>query len=147
MGQLRAMKRFLEVGIVIGLIASWSLSYGGASMDGRAAMTPVPSRMITASASAATEAAGEPVPSVVLPLENGLVLRTVPTLSKQLSVGGTMLVPYIGAGFGGGYATELDRSLTSAPSASSGSFNAGQKNLFGPQLIPNEVQVGVRFPF
>ena len=79
--------------------------------------------------------------------ENGFVLRNIPTVSKPISVGGTILVPYIGAGFGGGYATELDRSLNTAQSASSGSLNTGLKNLFGPQLIPNEVQLGVRFPF
>lgn len=56
-------------------------------------------------------------------------------------------MPYIGAGFGGGYATELDRSLNTTQSASYGSLNTGLKNLFGPQLIPNEVQLGVRFPF
>ncbi len=56
-------------------------------------------------------------------------------------------MPYVGAGFGGGYATELDRSLNTAQSASSGSFNTGVKNLFGQQLIPNEVQLGIRFPF
>jgi hypothetical protein len=56
-------------------------------------------------------------------------------------------VPYIGAGFGGGYATELDRSLNTVPSASSGSLNTGSKNLFEQPLIPNEVQLGIRFPF
>jgi hypothetical protein len=56
-------------------------------------------------------------------------------------------MPYIGAGFSGGYATELDRSLNTVQSASSSPFNAGLKNLFGQQLLPNEVQLGIRFPF
>jgi hypothetical protein len=86
-----------------------------------------------------------PMPFTVLG-ENGFVLRTLPTVSKPISVGGTTLLPYIGAGFSGGYATELDRSLN-AQSASLGPLNAGPKNLFGPQLIPNEVQLGIRFPF
>jgi hypothetical protein len=102
---------------------------------------------MTFSVPTATEAAARPMPSVPLSAENVLVLRTIPTLSKPILVGGTTLVPYIGAGFGGGYATELDRSLNTAPSASSGSFNAGPKNLFGQQLVPNEVQLGIRFPF
>jgi hypothetical protein len=68
-------------------------------------------------------------------------------MSTPISVGGTTLVPYIGAGFSGGYATEFDRSLNTPQSASAGSFNAGLKNLFGQQLMPNEVQLGIRFPF
>lgn len=59
-------------------------------------------------------------------------------------------MPYIGAGFGGGYTTELDRSLHVVPSASSTSSvsaAAGSKDLLGPTLIPNEVQLGIRFPF
>ena len=81
--------------------------------------------------------------------ESTVALRTIPTLSTQVSVGSLTLVPYLGAGFGGGYATELDRSLhtTSAASAFSNSANAGLRNLFGQQLIPNEVQLGIRFPF
>jgi hypothetical protein len=102
---------------------------------------------MTSSTLTGTEVAVKPMPSAAVPAENGLVLRTLPTVSKPISVGGTTLVPYIGAGFGGGYATELDRSLNTAQSASSGSLNTGLKNLFGPQLIPNEVQLGVRFPF
>jgi hypothetical protein len=66
-----------------------------------------------------------------------------------MSVGGTKLMPYIGAGFGGGYATEFDRSLHALPSfsSSSGSTNAGLRSLFGQHFIPNEVQLGIRFPF
>jgi hypothetical protein len=99
------------------------------------------------SSSTATEAAVKRMQSATVPVENGFVLRNIPTVSKPISVGGTTLVPYIGAGFGGGYATELDRSLHTTPSASSNSFGTGPKNLFGQQLIPNEVQLGVRFPF
>jgi len=94
-----------------------------------------------------TEVEVKPMPSAAVPVENGFMLRNIPTVSKPISMGGTTLVPYIGAGFGGGYATELDRSLNSPQSAFSGSLNTGLKNLFGQQLIPNEVQLGVRFPF
>lgn len=85
--------------------------------------------------------------SAAVPVEHGLVLRTVPTVSTQVSVKGTTLVPYIGAGFGGGYLTEFDRSLNPAQAPSSGSFNVGSKNLLGQQLIPNEFHLGVRVPF
>lgn len=84
-----------------------------------------------------------------MPVDGTLVLRTLPTVSRKLSVGGTTLLPYVGAGFGGGYATDIDRSLNtalSAPSASSNSTDTGMKGMAG-QMIPNELQLGIRFPF
>ena len=78
-----------------------------------------------------------------------MLLRTLPNVSKHISVGGTTVVPYIGAGFRGGYATDFDRSLNtalSAPLSFSSSADIGLRNLAG-QMIPNEVQVGIRFPF
>jgi hypothetical protein len=96
-----------------------------------------------------TEVATGQGPSASVPGESVVFLRTVPSLSKQILVGGAKLMPYIGAGFGGGYLTEFDRSLHALPSFSSsfGSTNAGLRSLFGPHLIPNEVQLGIRFPF
>ena len=96
-----------------------------------------------------TEAAMAQGPSASVPMESMVFLRAVPSLSKQISVGGTTLMPYIGAGFGGGYVTEFDRSLHASPSfsSSSGSTNPGLRSLFGPHLIPNEVQLGIRVPF
>ncbi len=79
-------------------------------------------------------------------MENVVILRTLPTMSKEILVGGTTLLPYIGAGFGGGYLTELDRSLNSASSISSNTINPSLKNL-SQGLLPNEVQMGIRFPF
>ena len=73
------------------------------------------------------------------------LLQDVPTLSKRYSVGGTTLVPYVGAGFGSGYVSELDRSLNTAPS--SVPSDSGLRSLFGQSLIPNEVQLGIRLPF
>jgi hypothetical protein len=147
MRQVCTMRQFLEIGIAIGLSFCWSLSYAGTTGDGHAAMGPAASSAMTSSAPTATDVAAGPILSAAVPVEHAVVLRTIPTLSKRISVGGTTLMPYVGAGFGGGYATELDRSLNTLQSASSGSFNAGLKNLFGQQLIPNEVQLGIRFPF
>lgn len=136
-----------SVGISLAMSVCWSLSHAGTTRDERAPIGQTIPHTMTSSTLTGTEVALKPMPSAAVPAENGLVLRTLPTVSKPISVGGTTLVPYIGAGFGGGYATELDRSLNTAQSASSGSLNTGLKNLFGPQLIPNEVQLGVRFPF
>jgi hypothetical protein len=91
--------------------------------------------------------AAGPMPSAAVPVEHAVILRSIPTVSKPISLRGMTLVPYIGAGFGGGYLTEFDRSLNPAQSPSTGSFNVGSKNLLGQQLIPNELQLGVRFPF
>jgi hypothetical protein len=90
------------------------------------------------------------MPSTSLPVGSMVILRTLPSVSKQISVGGTTVLPYIGAGFGGGYLTELDRSFNAVSSglfSSFGASNAGLKSLVGHHLIPNEVQLGVRFPF
>ncbi|MFY4729305.1 hypothetical protein [Nitrospira sp. BLG_2] len=126
----------MGISLAVSMSVCWSLSHADTIKDGRAEIQPT-----------ATEPLARPIPSAAVPVENGMVLRTLPTVSKPISVGGTTLVPYIGAGFGGGYATEFDRSLNTAQSASSGSVNAGLKSLFGQQLIPNEVQLGIRFPF
>jgi hypothetical protein len=141
MHQTRLIKWPVRIGIAMSVSLCWSLSHAA---DGRSTIEPVPSRMTMSTVAVPMEPAA-PMPFSG-PVDSGFVLRTLPTVSKPISVGGTTLLPYIGAGFSGGYATELDRSLN-AQSASLGSLNAGPKNLFGPQLIPNEVQLGIRFPF
>ena len=147
MHQTRTIRWCLWIGIAIGLSLSWSLCHAGTTGDGRSAIEPATSDTMTSSALTATDTTVGPIASVAIPVENGMVLRTVPTVSKEISVRGATLVPYIGAGFGGGYLTEFDRSLNPVQSASSGSFNVGSKNPLGQQLIPNEVQLGIRFPF
>jgi hypothetical protein len=72
------------------------------------------------------------------------VLRDVPSISGRYSVGGTTLMPYLGAGFGSGYASELDRSLNSPLSTST---DTGLRSQFGQSLTPNELQMGIRIPF
>ena len=134
--------------IVVGLCSS--SSHAGANGDGRSVVGPAASTVMTSTgAGIVTETGARQIPSAVLPWDSATALRTIPTVSKQVLVGGMTLVPYIGAGFGGGYATEQDRSLHTAPagSALSNSVNAGLRNLLGQQLIPNEVQLGIRFPF
>lgn len=71
--------------------------------------------------------------------------RDLPTITGRYSLGETTLLPYLGAGFGSGYASDLDRSLNGG---TSGLGDAGLRNLFGPQnLTPNEVRMGIRIPF
>lgn len=125
-----------------------SLSYAGATAEGQSVIGASDS-VKTASAPVATETDTTPVSSASRPGDGSVVLRTLPTVSKPISMGRTTLVPYIGAGFSGGYATEVDRSLNTAlspPLSSSSAADVGLKSLAG-QMIPNEVQVGIRFPF
>lgn len=70
--------------------------------------------------------------------------RDVPSVSGQYSVGRTSLMPYIGAGFRGGYASDLDRAL--APSVVTPS-DFVLRSQFGQGLTPNEFQMGIRIPF
>ena len=150
MHHTRVIRWSMGICIAMSLSLSWSLSHAGTIRDGRSEIGPATSNTMISSAPAATEAAAGSMPFASVPLEHAAVLRTVPTLSKTISVGGTTLMPYIGAGFGGGYATEFDRSLNTSQSASSsfsGSSNAGPRSLLGQNLIPNEVQLGIRFPF
>lgn len=72
------------------------------------------------------------------------LFRQTPTLSGRLQINEQTLIPYIGAGFGGGYVTERDRAL--GPSSA-----FSQQHLLGESLnkgmVPNEFQMGIRIPF
>ena len=72
------------------------------------------------------------------------LFRQSPVLSGRLRVSEQTLIPYIGAGFGGGYVTERDRALNPQPVLP-------QQNLFGESMgksmMPNEFQMGIRIPF
>jgi len=144
------MRLCLGISATIGLSVCWSLSYAGPTENGRSVIGPaISSVTVSSSAVIVTEAATGQGPPAFLTVESMGLLRAVPSLSKQIVVGGTKLMPYIGAGFGGGHLTEFDRSLHASPtfSSSSGSTSAGPRSLFGQHLIPNEVQLGIRFPF
>lgn len=130
----------LGIGVVVSVSLCVSLSHAGSKIDGHSTIGPV----ITGMPAIPT------TPSASLPVDNLFILRTLPSVSKQISVGGTTLLPFVGAGFGGGTLTEFDRSLNAVSPGVSSSFsvpNAGLKSLVGQQLIPNEVQLGIRFPF
>jgi hypothetical protein len=72
------------------------------------------------------------------------IIRQTPTLSGRLQLSQQTLLPYIGAGFGGGFVTERDRAM--GPSSV-----IPQQNLLGESLgkgvMPNEFQMGIRIPF
>ena len=133
------------------LLSLWgALSYAGTTKDGSAPRGPAHLGIGGPSVLATTgEVELKQAPSVSLVGESGMALRTTPAVSTQISVSGLTLVPYVAAGFGGGYVTERDRVLHTVPSASflSSQPPAGLRSLLGPHLIPNEVHLGIRVPF
>lgn len=75
---------------------------------------------------------------------NRNIMRQAPALSGRFQLKDQTFIPFIGAGFGGGYTTDRDRALGS---------NWPQQNqtlsgdTFGKNMMPNEVNMGFRIPF
>ena len=72
------------------------------------------------------------------------IFRDIPSSSGDYWGGGTKLIPYIGAGFGSGYASDLDRSISGRPSTPT---DSGSRSHVGQGLTPSEFQIGIRIPF
>ena len=70
--------------------------------------------------------------------------RDIPSISGNYTVKGTRIMPYIGAGFGHGYTSDVDRSLNSSPSTQT---DPGLRSMLGQGLTPSEFQMGLRIPF
>jgi hypothetical protein len=75
---------------------------------------------------------------------SSLDVRDIPSISGRYSIGGKTLLPYIGAGFSGGYSSEFNRSLGEISPTQS---DVGLRSQFGQHVSPNEFQLGVRIPF
>lgn len=82
--------------------------------------------------------------SLPLSSPSSSMFRDIPSISGRYSVGGRTIMPYLGAGFGGGYTSELNRSLTGPPPVQS---DVGLRSPLGQGLSPNEFQLGLRIPF
>lgn len=82
--------------------------------------------------------------SLPLSSPSSSIFRDIPSISGRYSVGGRTIMPYLGAGFGGGYTSELNRSLTGPPPVQS---DVGLRSPLGQGLSPNEFQMGLRIPF
>jgi len=91
-----------------------------------------------------SDVVGQPPAVVPGPTTSSKVFRDIPSISRDYSVGGTTLMPYIGAGFGSGYASDLERSLNGGSSIQ---IDSGLRSLFGQGLTPSEFQMGIRIPF
>ena len=90
------------------------------------------------------ENAGPDVATTPIAPSAGSLFRDVPSLSGRYSGGNMMFRPYIGAGFGAGYNSELDR--TFAPNLQP-QQNLNLGGLPGQSMVPNEFQMGIRIPF
>jgi hypothetical protein len=73
--------------------------------------------------------------------ENQALLRQAPALTGRFQLQDRTYIPFIGAGFGGGYTSERDRAL------GSGGLFPSQSGGLGKNMMPNEFNVGLRIPF
>ena len=78
------------------------------------------------------------------PALSSQAVREVPTISGRYTIGGTTVMPYLGAGFSGGYTSDVDRSVSNGLSTPA---DSGPRSLFGQSLTPNEFRMGIRIPF
>ncbi len=84
-------------------------------------------------------------PPIAVPSDSAsLYFRDIPSISGRYSIGGRALLPFLGAGFSGGYGSELNRFLGGAPPMQS---DFGLRSQFGQSVSPNEFQMGLRIPF
>ena len=90
------------------------------------------------------ESAGTDVATTSVTPSAGSPFRDVPSLSGRYFTGNMTFLPYIGAGFGAGYNSELDR--TFAPNLQP-QQNLNLGGLPVQSMAPNEFQMGIRIPF
>lgn len=121
-----------------------SLTHGEAAGDGAVAPRSFTTDTLAMVDSSALEyGAADHAPLVPTGSWTPYVYRDIPSISGDYLGGGPKFRPYIAAGFGGGYAADLDRSL----SALSSLTNSGSRSYLGQGLTPSEFQMGIRIPF
>jgi len=122
------------------VLAAGYLSLAGVGQ----AMADAASNHIPAWATLRSQVQGEAASAFAGNEQRADLFRQAPVLSGRLRVSEQTVMPYIGAGFGGGYVTERDRALNPQPSVP-------QQSLFGDSMgksmMPNEFQMGIRIPF
>jgi hypothetical protein len=91
-----------------------------------------------------TENNGTDATSTPYKLSSDSLFHEVPSLSGRYSTEHMTFFPYLGASFGAGYNSELDR--TFAPNLRP-QHNLNLGNPSGQNLAPNEFQMGIRIPF
>lgn len=127
--------------VALAALVSAGAAAGGAEIEIRSEGWPLDLSPPTSKTVEQTQGAPRANP---IPDQSSRLLREPPTITGEIHVGDHTLIPYLGAGFGGGYATERDRMLGSDPTLQ-------QKNILGngngSGYLPNEFQMGLRIPF
>jgi hypothetical protein len=84
-------------------------------------------------------------PTYSPPLDpNQNITRQVPALTGRFQLNEQTFIPFIGAGFGGGYTTDRDRAIGSNWLQQNQTLSG---DTFGRNMMPNEVNMGFRIPF
>ena len=123
----------ISVACLLGLLSFSNVGAAGEGIVGKVDPAPLKNQVLGQEATLSLES-----------LAASQAFRDIPSISGDYSVKGTRIMPYIGAGFGHGYSSDVDRSLNSSPS---GQTDPGLRSLFGQGLTPSEFQMGLRIPF
>ena len=129
------MKRpgaIISVTCLLGLLSFSNLGEAGEGTAGKGDPAPLRNQVFGQEAALSLES-----------LTASQAFRDIPSISGDYSVKGTRIMPYIGAGFGHGYSSDVDRSLNSPSSQT----DPGLRSLFGQGVTPSEFQMGLRIPF
>jgi hypothetical protein len=129
------MKRpgaIISVTCLLGLLSFSNVGTAGEGTVGKVDPAPLKSQVLGQDATLSLES-----------LAVSKAFRDIPSISGDYSVKGTRIMPYIGAGFGHGYSSDIDRSLNSPSSQT----DPGLRSLFGQGVTPSEFQMGLRIPF
>ncbi len=131
---------------VIGLMAMMVLPYAVAGESGGSPVISTTGETISkvSQNSLKNEAADPAPPNLPVSGLSSPIGREAPAISGRYSIGGTTVMPFLGAGFSGGYLSDVDRSVSSALSSQTEST---VRSLFGQSLVPNEFRLGIRIPF
>lgn len=141
------MKQYIAV-VLVFLVAAFSAPIHGAAQDRAVAdsalLEETESQLLQSGSALKSDISVQPPIAVPSDAASLSYFRDIPSISGRYSIGGRALLPYLGAGFSGGYISELNRSLGAAPLTQS---DFGIRSQFGPSVSPNEFQLGVRVPF
>lgn len=146
---IEEMKHYIAIVQILLLIAALAVpTQAGAAQDRVVAdSAPLEETKIQLPRSGSALRNDVPVqPPIAVPSESASpsYFRDIPSISGRYSIGGRALLPYLGAGFSGGYGSEFNRSLGGGPPTHS---DFGLRSQFGQTISPNEFQMGLRIPF
>ena len=130
---MKRHRTIIPVICLLGLLSFANLGEAGEGPPGKVDPAALKSQVIGQEAALSLES-----------LTASKTFRDVPSINGNYTVKGTRIMPYIGAGFGHGYTSDVDRSLNSSPSTQT---DPGLRSMLGQGLTPSEFQMGLRIPF